>query len=117
MSGRKASAFRSPRDERLLARFDFRLQLRIALQMIEQSCLDAAEAEIVGIASHFRLGEADRPRIPVRGKLVDDWAAGIAQRQHARDFVVGFAGSIVARAADARIGEMRARHSTTSTVT
>ena len=37
--------------------------------------------------------------------------AGIAQRKHARDFVVGFAGGVVARAADARVVKIAARRS------
>ena len=94
--------------KRLLARFDFRLQLRIPAQVIEHGRFDPAEAEIVGIAFHFRLAESDGIRVAVRGELVNHGAAGIAEREHARNFVVGFAGGVVARAADARVGKRAA---------
>ena len=42
----------------------------------------------------------------MRGEMVDDRAAGISEREHPRDFVVRFAGGVVARAADARIRKM-----------
>ncbi len=41
----------------------------------------------------------------MRGKLVNHRAAGIAEREHPRNFVVGFACSVVARASQAHIRE------------
>ena len=106
--------------EGLLAGVDFGLQLGMAAEMVEHGGLDAAEAEIVGIAFHFWLAEADGFGIAVRGELVDDRAAGIAESEHAGDFVVGFAGGVVARAADAgvvKIWRGSRRHSMRSDVT
>src|SRR5580700_12004737 len=75
--------------------------------MIEYRRLDSAETEIVGIAFHFRLAEPNSLCIAVRGELVDHGTAGITEREHAGHFVVGFAGGVVTRASDARIGEPR----------
>ena len=82
------------------ARIDFRLELRMAPQMIEHRRLDAAETEIEDVPFHFRFGEMDGARIAVLGELVDYRTAGISQREHARDFVVGFASRVVARATE-----------------
>ena len=40
-------------------------------------------------------------------RVIDHWAAGIAEREQPRYFVVSFAGRIVARAAQACVGKMR----------
>jgi len=91
--------------ERLAARLDFGIKLWVAAQMVEHGRLDSAKAEIVGIARHLRLGEAHSVGVAVRSEAIDDRPAGIAEGEHARDFVVGFTGSVVARAADARVCE------------
>ena len=41
-----------------------------------------------------------RTRQTFRGDLIDDRPAGIAEREQPRDFVIGFAGGVVARAAE-----------------
>ena len=89
--------------ERLLAGVDFGLQLGMAAEVVEHGGLDAAEAEIVRIAFHFWFAEADGFGIAVRGELIENRAAGIAEGEHAGDFVVGFAGGVVTCAADAGV--------------
>ena len=56
-------------------------------------------------------------RIAVRREAVDHRAAGITEREHPGDFVVGFAGGVVASAADARVGKSLRRHSRLSDFT
>src|SRR5271155_1185669 len=86
--------------ERCLARIDFGLQLGMATKMVEHRRLDSAETEIKNIALHFGFAEADCFGIAVLRELVENGTAGIAEREHASNFVVGFAGSVVASAAD-----------------
>ena len=43
----------------------------------------------------------------MRRELIENWAAGIAESEHFGDFVVGFAGGVVACAADARVDQWR----------
>src|SRR5271156_1697342 len=93
--------------ESLLARVNFRLQLGMTLQVVQHRRLDAAETEIVGIAFHLRFPETNRARIAVQRELIHHRAAGIAESEQARDFVVGFAGCVVARATEAFVGKMR----------
>lgn len=95
------------RGQSAFARGDFRLQFRMLAKMVEDGGFDSAEAEIVRIAAHFGFAEADGAGIPVRSEIVDDGAAGIAEGEHFGDFVVRFTGGVVARAADARVGEQR----------
>jgi len=92
----------------LLAGVNFGLQLGMAAEMIEHGGLDAAEAEIVGIAFHFWFAEANGFCIAMGGELIENRAARIAESEHASDFVIGFAGGVVAGAADAGIGKFRA---------
>ncbi len=76
-------------------------------QQIENGGFDSAEAEVIGIAANLCSGEADCGGIAVGGELIDDRAAGIAEGQHLRDFIVGFAGSVIARATDAPVVQRR----------
>src|ERR1019366_716631 len=75
--------------ERLPPRFDFGFELRVAPQGIEHRGFDSAKAEVVNVAAHFRLAEADGVRISVGREAVNDRAAGIAERKHPGDFVAG----------------------------
>jgi hypothetical protein len=75
----------------------------MAAEMVEHRRLDSAEAEIVRIAFHFWFAEADGFRIAMSGELVENRAARVAEGEHAGDFVIGFAGSVIASAADAGV--------------
>src|SRR5690348_236520 len=74
-------------------------------EMIKNRGLDAAEAEVVRIALHFRFAEANRLRISMSGKAIDDWPAWIAEREHLGHFVISLASRIVTSAAEASVGE------------
>ena len=65
----------------------------------------AAETEIERVAFHAREREFDGVRIAMRRELIDDGAAGIAEAQKFRHFVVSFAGRVVARFAEQPISE------------
>ena len=103
-AGRLASVLFAA-SEGLLASVDFGLQLGMTAEMVEHGGLDAAEAEIVRIAFHFRFAETNSFGIAVRGQLIEDGSAGITEGEHAGDFVVGFACGVVTSAADAGVGE------------
>src|SRR5690348_2176015 len=74
-------------------------------EMIKNCGFDAAEAEVERIAFHFRFAEANRLRISMSGKAIDDWPARIAEREHLSHFVISLASRIVASAAEAGVGE------------
>ena len=73
----------------------------VSLHPAQHRGLEAAEAEVERVALH--LGERETHGalwIAVRREPVDDGAAGIAEAQQLGDFVVGFAGSVVAGLAE-----------------
>jgi hypothetical protein len=95
------------------APLDFRLDV-VLLGPAQNGCLVATEAEVQIVAFHFGEGELYGMRITERSQFIDDRTAGISKAQEFRDFVVGFAGSVVARFAeepvlanDANFEEMR----------
>ena len=73
----------------------------------EDGGLEAAEAEIEGIALHFGEGKANRARIAERSQFVDDRAAGIAEAEEFGDLVEGFAGGVVAGLAEQAVAGNR----------
>ena len=57
----------------------------------------------VSLGLDLREGEGHGLRIAEAGQRIDPRAAGIAKAEQLGDFVVGFAGGIVERAADERV--------------
>ena len=78
----------------------------MAFQVVQHRRLDSAETEIVGVALHLRLTEANCARVTMLGELIHHRTTGISECEQARDFVVGFAGGVVARASQPSVGEM-----------
>src|SRR5690348_9806784 len=74
-------------------------------EMIKNCGFDAAEAEVERIAFHFRFAKANRFRISMRGKAINDWPTRIAEREHLGHLVVGLAGRIVTSATEAGVDE------------
>src|SRR5271156_1884925 len=76
------------------------------LNVVEDCRFNSTKTEIVVAVADLRFGETNRARIAVAGEFVDYRAAGIAEGKEAGDFVVGFAGSVVAGATDAGVGKL-----------
>src|SRR5580704_11830375 len=94
--------------ESFLAGIDFLREFGMRANVVQDGGLDSAEAEIVGIAFDFYRSKIRRVFSAeffagggLRRELVDDRAARIAEREEPGNFVVGFAGGVVARAAEA----------------
>ncbi len=56
--------------------------------------------------ANFGFGETNRVRIAVGGEFVDHRTAGISEGEEAGDFIVGFAGGVIAGATDAGVGKL-----------
>ena len=103
----KIGGFAAALLQRFLAGFDFFDKFGMGADVVQDGGLDSAETEIVGIALDFHgakiwgvfFAEFFSGCGGVCGELVDNRAAGIAEREEPGDFVVGFARGIVARAA------------------
>src|SRR5258708_2235129 len=111
------ACFSAALQERFAASFDFRVEFGMCAEIVQNGSLDSAETEIVRVSLHFhgtkmqlvllrrapsrartRFGCARR--CSVRGQLVDYRAAGISQSNQPGNLVIGFAGRIVASAAE-----------------
>ena len=92
----------------VLAGKDFGAVFAVFAQMVEHGGLDAAETEVERIAARF-----GRPEFYGSGRVggsggceaIEDRSAGIAEREELGDFVVGFAGGIVACLRDFLVSE------------
>ena len=62
----------------------------------EDGGFDAAEAEVEGIAFHFREGEFHGVRVALGGEQVDDGSAGIAEAEEFADLIESLARGVVA---------------------
>jgi hypothetical protein len=65
----------------------------------EYCCFGPAEAEVKRVSLHFRGGETNGARVAECGELIDDRTARITETQEFGDLVEGFAGSVIASAA------------------
>ncbi len=86
-----------------LARSNFRRVFCVLAQVIENGGFQTAKAEIERIAFHFDGAELDGRGDAARsrcGKAIKNWSARIAESEKFRNFVVGFAGGIIARLAE-----------------
>ena len=61
---------------------------------------DAGKGEVERVAAHFRAGEFDGAGVAVGGEEIEGGSAGIFVAEELADFVVGFAGGVVAGAAE-----------------
>ena len=117
-AGCKEAANRRPSQALLqsfLAGFNFLGEFGMRADVVQHGGLDSAEAEIVGVSFDLHGAKIQSVLIAelifaadaaaMRGDLIDDRAAGIAEREQPRDFVIGFSGGIVARAAEAPVLE------------
>ncbi len=96
---RGGAQFFERRTHELAARIDF--SLHVALPGPAQNGgFVAAEAEIEIVSFHLRDGEFDGVRIAEGSQVIDDRTAGITKAEKLGDFVVGFAGSVVASFAE-----------------
>ena len=94
--------------ERFMAFENFGAVFAVFAQVIEDGGFDSAEAEVERIAARFRGREFYRCRHVCGrgcGEAIEDWSAGIAEREELGDFVVGFAGGVIARLGDFFVGE------------
>lgn len=62
----------------------------------QDGSLEAAEAEVAGVALELGRGETDGAGVALGGQTVNDRAAGVAQAEEFGYFVISFAGGIVA---------------------
>ena len=92
-----------------LAGVDFCGIFGMFAEMVEDGGLESAETEIEGVALHFGgaefYGGGRRCRWHDGGEAIEDGAAGIAEGEELGDFVVGFAGGVVAGLADFPIAQ------------
>ena len=89
---------------RAAARVDFGGKI-VGFHPAQHGGFESAEAEVERVAFHAREREFDGARIAVGRELIDDGAAGIAEAEQLRDFVVSFACRVVARFAEKTVGE------------
>ncbi len=77
----------------------------VLLHPAQNRGLQSAEAEVERVAFHARERELDGFRIAMRGELIDNRAAGITEAEQLGDFIVGFAGGVVASSAEQAVRE------------
>ena len=88
-----------------LAGADFCGVFGMFAEMVEDGGFESAETEIEGVAFHFGEAEFYRGRggvagVACGGEAIENRASGIAEGEELGDFVVGFAGGVVAGLAD-----------------
>ena len=94
--------------ERFLAFKNFGAVFAMFAEMVEDGGLDAAEAEVERVAARFGGREfygSGRVVGRCRCEAIQDRSAGVAEGKELRDFVIGFAGSVIARLRDLFVSE------------